>query len=235
MTPRHPALHTDAPPGDVRGVALVLHGGRATSRGPVRASQLAVLRMRPFVTGLQRTGSGAGLAVASLRYRMRGWNGTEASPVPDVRWALDELAQRFPDVDVALVGHSMGGRAAVYAADHPRVRTVVGLAPWIEPNDPYAPLSGRQLLVAHGDHDHMTSAANSAVFTREAGTVAKSASYVTVAGERHAMLRRASLWHELATGFVLATVCGVPPGETVGAGSAKILERALAGEPSLTA
>lgn len=235
MTPRHPVLQVEPPDGDVRGVALVLHGGRATSRGPVRAGQLAVLRMRPFVTSLRRAGAEHGLAVAHLLYRMRGWNGAEASPVPDVRWALDELAQRFPDVDAALVGHSMGGRAAVHAADHPRVRAVVGLAPWIEPTDPWAPLAGRQLLVVHGDHDHMTSPANSAVFTREAGTVAKTATYVTVPGERHPMLRRPRLWHELATGYVLATLCDVPPEGTVGRDSAKIVQRALAGEASLTA
>ncbi len=36
------------------------------------------------------------------------------SPVADTLWALDQLTERFPDVPVALVGHSMGGRAAMY-------------------------------------------------------------------------------------------------------------------------
>ncbi len=85
-----------------------------------------------------------GLAVAQVRYRVRGWNGAERSPVADTSWALDELATRFPDVPVALVGHSMGGRAAIYAAGARRVRAVVGLAPWIEPGDPVAPLTGRR-------------------------------------------------------------------------------------------
>ena len=45
-----------------------------------------------------------------------GGTAPSASPVPDTLWALDQLAARFPDVPVALVGHSMGGRAAMYAA-----------------------------------------------------------------------------------------------------------------------
>ena len=58
--------------GPVRGIAVVLHGGRSKSRAPVRATQLAVLRMRPFVTALRSTD---GLVVAQVRYRVRGWNG----------------------------------------------------------------------------------------------------------------------------------------------------------------
>src|SRR5690349_13608712 len=87
--------------GPVRGVALVLHGGRAKSHMPVRAQQLAVLRMRPFVHALRRHAD-AGLAVAQVRYRVRGWNGAERSPVADTLWALDQLVERFPDVPVAL-------------------------------------------------------------------------------------------------------------------------------------
>ena len=76
-----------------------------------------------------------GLAVVSLRHCMRGWNGDLRSPVADARWALDQFRERFGDVDVALVGHSMGGRTALAVADDPSVRSVVALAPWIEPGD----------------------------------------------------------------------------------------------------
>lgn len=229
-----PILTVDASPQPTRAVALVLHGGRSQGTGPVRAGQLAVLRMKPFASSLVRAGAPHGLAVARLRYRVRGWNGANRSPLADVHWALDQLAQRFPDAPVALVGHSMGGRAAMYTADYPTVRTVVGLAPWMEPGDPFAALAGRRVLVLHGDADRMTSAAGSASYLREAATVAESVSYVSVHGERHAMLRRAKLWHELATGFVVATLCDVPPEETVGADSANLLMKALAGQKSLT-
>jgi pimeloyl-ACP methyl ester carboxylesterase len=231
MTDEPTLLVADAA-GPVRAIALVLHGGRAKSRLPVRATNLAVLRMRPFVSSLRRYGS-AGLVVAQVRYRARGWNGAERSPVPDTLWALDRLTERFPDVPVALVGHSMGGRAAMYAAAHDAVRSVVGLAPWIEPGDPVAPLAGRRLLIAHGDSDRMTDPRASASFARSADRIAESVTYVRVEGERHAMLRRASLWHDLATGFVAATVLGRSPDGSATGDTAKVLAGVLAGQPEL--
>src|SRR5579875_2390195 len=108
------ALFVDRPRGPVRGIAVVLHGGRSTSVAPVRPYQLAVVRMQPFAASLRRFGRPDGLLVARVRYTVRGWNGAQRSPVADVEQALDELTARFPDVPIALVGHSMGGRAAVY-------------------------------------------------------------------------------------------------------------------------
>jgi alpha-beta hydrolase superfamily lysophospholipase len=169
-----------------------------------------------------------------MRYLVRGWNGATQSPVPDVRWALDRVAERFPDRPVALVGHSMGGRAALYAAGHPAVQTVVGLAPWLEPGDPVAQLAGRQVLILHGDRDRMTSRPQSAKYAREAAQVADSVADVTIAGERHAMLRRASEWHQLTTAYVLAVTRGTPPEETVDASAANVVEKILTGESSLT-
>lgn len=227
-----PALSIDRPDGDVRAVALVLHGGRETSTAAVRPLQLAVVRMTPFAASLRRAGHRRGLAVARLRYLVRGWNGTSQSPVADVRWALDRLAARFPDAPVALVGHSMGGRAAIYAADHPSVRTVVGLAPWLEASDPHDGVAGRHVLVAHGDSDRITNPTASADWLQQARDVAASATYVSIRNERHAMLRRAGFWHALATGYVLATMSGAEPAETVSGPTAHVLSQALAGRPS---
>lgn len=232
MTPE-PHLQVHAPAGPVRALALVLHGGRARGTAPVKARQLAVVRMSPFATSLRRAGEMHGLAVARLRYRVRGWNGTERSPVSDVQWALDQLAARFPGAATALVGHSMGGRAAIYAAAHPAVRAVIGLAPWLERGDPYAQVADRYVLVAHGDRDRMTSAAASAAWTRQAATVAASAGYVCVQGERHAMLRRAALWHSLTSAYVLAVLCGVAPEGTADASTANVIAQVLAGQASL--
>lgn len=232
---RAPVLQLEPPADVTRAVVLVLHGGRATGAGPVRRTQLAVVRMQPFRSGLLRAGRRSGLAVAGLRYAARGWNGTAQSPVPDVRWALDQLVERFPDAPVALVGHSMGGRAAVYAAAHPSVHAVLALAPWLERDDRVEPLTGRHLLVVHGDGDRITSPRRSAAFVQDAATVAASSGYISVRGEGHAMLRRARLWHELATGWVLATMADVPPVHTVGTEAATLLQRVLAGEATLVA
>ena len=221
-------------PKDVpRAIALVLHGGRERSQGRVRAHHLAVVRMTPFGTALTRAGLDRGLAVARMRYLLRGWNGDARAPVADVRYVLDRLAERYPDVPVALIGHSMGGRAAVYAADHPSVRAVVGLAPWIEPNDPFRPVSGCDVLVVHGDADRITNPRASAAWTRQAATVAASAAYVSVRGDGHAMLRRAGLWHELTTRYVLATMLGVAAERSETGPGASLVAKVLAGEPSL--
>lgn len=228
-----PYLRIAPPNGAVRAVALVLHGGRANSRAPVRATNLTVVRMTPFATALRRAGTDLGLAVARLRYRVRGWNGHAQSPVADVRWGLAQLTERYPSVPIALVGHSMGGRAAIYSAAAPAVRSVVGLAPWIEADDPVEAVTGRDVLVVHGDRDRITSPKNSAHWTQRARTVAGSASYVSVSGERHAMLHRAGLWHSMATTYVLATLLGVPPTETASTTGAIVIAKVLAGDDSL--
>ncbi len=228
-----PVLTVHVPKGPVRAIALVLHGGRSNSLARVRRSQLAVVRMRPFVAALRHEGADAGLVVAELRFRVRGWNGSEQSPVADALWALDRLAERFPGVPVALVGHSMGGRAALYAAGHASVQAVVGLAPWIEPGDPDEQLAGRRVLIVHGTRDRMTDPFASAAYARKAETVAASVTYVGVLNDRHAMLRRSRVWHRIAAGFVLAVLCARPPGGTEQDETTNVLVKVLAGQAAL--
>ena len=223
-------LDVALPAGPVRGVALVLHGGRETSTDPVRARQLAVLRMSPFARSLAAGGRRHGLAVARLRHRVRGWNGKLRSPVADARAALDELARRYGQVPVALVGHSMGGRTAIHVADDSAVRAVVALAPWIESGDPVATMTGRRLLVMHGDHDRVTDPRSSRSYVDAAAEVAVSACWLRVRGERHAMLRRPALWHDVSTGFVLGALFDAPYGGTVRKRSAKLVTQAPAGQ-----
>jgi dienelactone hydrolase len=226
-------LIVDTPHDPVRGIAVVLHGGRDNSVAAVRARQLAVLRMRPFVRSLRRAGRNAGLVVAQVRYGVRGWNGAQRSPVADVEHALDDLGARFPGVPIALVGHSMGGRAAIYAAAHENVRAVVGVAPWIEQRDPVRTLAGRRVLIAHGDRDRMTDPRASAAYARAAEPYAESVTFVSIAGDRHAMLRRARLWHDLSTGFVLGVLFDRRPDAGATDDASRVLVGALAGQPAL--
>ena len=210
-----------------RAVVLLLHGGQARSHRPTRPWNGAVLRMVPFERALARYD---GLVIARLRYRVRGWNGREQSPVTDARWALADLRARFPEQPMVLVGHSMGGRTALTVADEPRVRAVVALAPWIEQYDPIEPLARRRLLIVHGDHDRITDPAASAAFAARARAVAD-VSYVGVSGTGHAMLRRARVWHELAASFTAAAVLHeTPTGMT---DVRNVVARVLAGEASL--
>ncbi|MEO8889259.1 MAG: alpha/beta fold hydrolase [Jatrophihabitantaceae bacterium] len=228
-----PQLSLARPKGEVRAVALVLHGGQENSTRPVRPGNMAALRMRPFAWSLHSAGRASGLAVARLRYDLRGWNGDLRSPVGDARTALAELTGRFPGVPFALVGHSMGGRTAIHVADDANVRAVVGLAPWIEPGEPVRTVTGRRVLIAHGDRDKITNPQSSEAWARAAADFAESISYVTVRGEQHAMLARASVWHRLCTGFVLGALFGSSLEGTEGADTANIVTKALAGEPLL--
>ena len=218
----------------MRAVALVLHGGRARGTTPVHARQLAVLRMAPFASSLRHAGAEHGLAVARLRYLVRGWNGAAQSPVPTSGGRSTSCATASPTPPIALVGHSMGGRAALYAADHAGVQAVVGLAPWIEPGDPVEQLAGRRVLIAHGDQrPHHEPGQLRTLRAQAARAVAASVSYVEVRGEKHAMLRRAAVWHALTTGYVLGALLDVTPDGRAPAGVRDVVGQALAGRPAL--
>lgn len=196
-------LHIAGAAGDTRGIALVLHGGRADSYEQVSALGLSPARMLPFAHALRRRGGPQGLAVWKLRNRYRGWNGTDMSPVQDARWALNHIRREHPGVPVYLLGHSMGGRTALCVADDPQVAAVVALAPWLEGTTPAAPVAGRQVLIVHGTHDRWTSPVNSLAYARRAEGVAASVDYVALKGAGHFMLRRLRLWNALTEGFIL--------------------------------
>ncbi|MFL6163464.1 MAG: dienelactone hydrolase family protein [Jatrophihabitantaceae bacterium] len=192
-------------PAGAQAVVLLLHGGRAVSSQPVRSNQLAVLRMVPIARRIAAAGRG-NLAVFRLRFGVRGWNGDQMSPVADANWALAELLGRYPDRPIGLLGHSMGARTALRVGGHEGVRGIVGLAPWLLPGEPIRQLAGRQVLLIHGDQDRMTSATLSARFSDQLRSAGVTSSFVSVRGDGHAMLRRAVLWNELATAFLLGTL-----------------------------
>ena len=168
---------------------LLLHGGREVGYGSVPAHRLAYVRMRPFARAVH--GRTPDADVALLRYRYRGWNAPDADPVRDTEWALDQLLQTHGDLPVVLVGHSMGGRAALRAAGHPQVRAVVGLAPWLPAGEPIAQLADRDVLLLHGTADLTTSPKSTAAFARAIAPIARRVACVEVGRSGHAMLQRA--------------------------------------------
>ncbi|MGX1948993.1 dienelactone hydrolase family protein [Streptomyces anulatus] len=144
---------------EVSGVVLLLPDGRADSHR--RPSTLSYAAQLPFARSLARAGVGDGLAVHVLHYRRRGWNADDAHPAEDAAWAADEVQRRYGDVPVCLVGHGMGGRAALRAAGHGAVTSVLAMAPWLpehaaaEP-EPVRQLVGRRVLIVHGTNDERT-------------------------------------------------------------------------------
>ena len=191
---------------------LLLHGGRADGLEVPRAWDPAALRMRPFARAITRDApAGLRLLLGGVTYRHRGWNGDRADPVRDAERALAELDRLHGDVPVVLVGHSMGGRAALRAAAHPRVSGVVALAPWCPTQEPVGHLRDRTVLILHGDNDRITDPETSVDLARRAGEAGARARIALVTGGEHAMLRRASTWHRLA-GTAVAALLAPDPG-----------------------
>ena len=188
------------------GVVLVLHGGAQRQLpAAVRRTQLSVLRMIPIARAMARAGRRQ-LVVHRLLNSCRGWDSGQ-QPTADVAWALGEVRRRHGDVPVVLVGHSLGGRAALVAGAADRsVTGVVALNPWLYPTDD-APLEGRSVLIVHGDADRIAP-------LERARTVAQrlarrtEVELVVVPGGKHAMLSQAGVFTRHATDFVTGLLLG---------------------------
>lgn len=148
-------------PTAVGGVVLLLPGGEEVS-GRRPSAVLAAASVRALGRRLTRAGREESLAAHVVHYRYRGWNGSEAHLARDAAWAADEAVRRYGDVPVCLAGLGMGGRAALRAAGHEAVNSVLALAPWLPEEDVAAPpepvkqLAGRRVLIVHGTNDART-------------------------------------------------------------------------------
>lgn len=191
-----------------RAVVLVLHGGGEVGTGTVRGWSSPYLRMIPFARLAHRAGRAHGVEVCLLRNRVRGWNAPALDPVSDGRWALERIRDRHPDVPVALVGHSMGGRVSLRIADDDRVVGVCALAPWTTAKDWVDPVTGKTVVIAHGTLDATTTPESSSEFAKRAMEVCRLARF-EISGEGHAMLRRPAVWNRIVRAFV-ADAFGLP-------------------------
>jgi len=88
------------------------------------------------------------LAFVEVRYRVRSWKRLEQC-AEDAREGMAAAG----DVPIALLSFSMGGAVATMVAEDPRVRAVVGLAPWLPDELDVGPLADRRLTVVHGSLD----------------------------------------------------------------------------------
>jgi hypothetical protein len=142
------------------GVVLLLPTAAETSTR--RPSPLTRVTVAPVARTLGRAGAPDGVLVHVVRYRVGGWNGHDAALCADVTWAADEVVRRYGDVPVCLAGYGMGGRAALHAAGHEAVNSVLAISPWLPdddiaaPEEPVRQLVGRQVLIVHGTNDRRT-------------------------------------------------------------------------------
>jgi pimeloyl-ACP methyl ester carboxylesterase len=206
--PHPPVLHRIHHVAAPTMVVLVLHGGKVRSTEPAQTNHLSAARMRPFARAVARTMPDA--AVVMLQYRFRGWNGTDRSPVADVRWALEKIRARHGDVPVVLLAHSMGGRAAAAVADDPSVDTIVALAPWWpEGTETDLMRPGQHLQVLHGRLDRWTSPRMSLQATLRAAERGVDARWLSMGMAGHFMLMRPWVWTRRVTAAVGAAAARI--------------------------
>jgi alpha-beta hydrolase superfamily lysophospholipase len=202
-----PQLVAVREPAHADGVVLVLHGG--ASRGDrvmVSPTQLSVLRMIPTARAVARAGRGR-LAVYRLLNSYRGWD-SEHTPVADTDWAVDRVRETYADAPIGLVGHSLGGRAAVAAGDNPAVRSVVALNPWLYRDDD-ADLAGRRVLFVHGGRDRVASPQRAEAVARRLAR-RTDVGFIAIPDGKHAMLSHGRDFDSYAAQFTAAVLLDDP-------------------------
>jgi dienelactone hydrolase len=205
-----PAVEVHPAEGPLRGVAVFCHGGTATSLAPPRDQALSLVRMRAVEHFVRGVAGPRGISTHLLRYRVAGWNGDAADAYADVRWAIENIrGEHGPEVPIVLVGHSMGGRAALRAGGDPQVAGVCALAPWTPPGEPVDHLRAHTVAILHGRGDRWVPARLSADFALRARQAGACVARFTLAGG-HSMLRRAHRWHTFAADVVLGAT-GIEP------------------------
>jgi hypothetical protein len=210
-------------PEQPRGIVVVLHGGDKREDPAVSPTQPSVLRMLPVAHAIRRAAHGQ-LAIFRLLNAERGWGSIEGR-VSDAIWGLERARERVgADLPISLVGHSLGGRAALMAAGAPMVRSAVALAPWVKEDDVVPGIEGRRLLFIHGDADRVASIEPA---RRLAALLATrtDVTFVDVPGGTHAMIRHRRSFDGLAAQYVAMTLLGRPGGA--------VMQRIASGERRL--
>ncbi len=117
-----PQLERHPVDGETAGSHCSCHGGTAQPGPPKDRALSRWCACGAFERYVRDELDGRGVETALVRYRVAGWNGEAADAYQDVQWSIEQLrAELGKDVPVVLVGHSMGGRAALKAGGDPQV------------------------------------------------------------------------------------------------------------------
>ena len=191
-----------------KAITLFIHGGDVEGNLRMRRGDPGYLRMVPFARHLERHTRGR-VGSALVRLSVRGWNEPDLPAMEDTLWALDRIRARYPDLPVAVAGHSMGGRVVLELLtqlaqqSNPKhsITAAVALAPWA--SDEYAaePLTHTPLLIVHGRHDTVTDPKASEDLVRRIDAAGGNAQFTSLAGW-HSMLWRPHAWHKASTDFL---------------------------------
>ncbi|MFE0425842.1 alpha/beta hydrolase, partial [Streptomyces sp. NPDC058953] len=204
-----------AEPG-VGGVVLILPDGAPEStRGRSPWAHLAALSLG---RALARAGHSEGLVVLPVHYSGRGWNGTRAQLAVDAAWAADEVVRRYGDVPVCLVGLGLGGRAALRAAGHAAVASVLAMAPLLPPegrdaggaSEPVKQLVGRKVMIVHGTNDERSCPDRSYRLAERAKKANRDICRFEVHTDGHALRQHHAEVLALAVDFVVGTLVPRP-------------------------
>ncbi|MFJ3975074.1 alpha/beta hydrolase [Streptomyces sp. NPDC090021] len=180
----------------VNGVVLLLPGASRFSPGP----------LRPLARALARAGGTDGLVAHGVVH------GGESPREEQARWAVDEVVRRYGDVPVCLAGYDAGGLAALRAAGHEAVNSVLALAPCLlegMPSDspePVKQLSGRQVLIVHGTNDARSDPETSFRLAERAKKANRSTCRFEVHSDGHGLREHQAEVVALGVDFVLGAV-----------------------------
>ncbi|MFE9929988.1 alpha/beta hydrolase [Streptomyces sp. NPDC005533] len=180
----------------VNGVVLLLPGASRFSPGPVR----------PLARALARAGGAEGLVTHHVIH------GGGASREEQAGWAADEVVRRYGDVPVCLAGYDAGGAAALRAAGHGAVNSVLALAPWLgeatarDSPEPVKQLSGRQVLIVHGTNDARSDPETSFRLAARAKKANRSTCRFEVHSDGHGLREHQAEVVALSVDFVLGAV-----------------------------
>lgn len=187
------------------GVVVLLHGANEALNPHPAWLDPAYLRM-PSLRRVLRRATKRQVAVAQIYHAGGGWDIHGRRGPDDARHAFGLVRERFPGLPLCVVAHSSGGCVALRAGDDPDIVSIVALAPYVSPHERADHLAGRDLLVVHGDRDHVASFPLSEDLVARINESGGTARFVRMPAAGHFMVRGAKLWHSLAADHVVRTL-----------------------------